>query len=250
MKTQRQDHVFSGTPERLASLRGTCLLRDRYRCVISRKFDAAEAERRFQKYGENNAIDQDGILLADPGQEFDYLEVAHILPHSLTRLDSSGELNSTKAAALAVLNMFDSGVAHLIEGVDIDRPTNALTLTLSNHMSFGDFRIYFEPVGEMPHTYRIGTFRRAVLAKGFPVTRTLFLTEDRSIDPPSARLLAVHRAIAHILHLSAAGDYIDHVLRDVDEVGIRADGSTDLSRLLKLRLGEASGHHKNWPLEA
>ncbi|CAG1973148.1 unnamed protein product [Fusarium graminearum] len=124
--------------------------------------------------------------------------------------------------------MFDNGVAHLIEGVDIDRPTNALTLTLSHH-----------PVGET-HTYRIGTFLPAGLAEDVPVTRTLF-TEDRSIDPPSARLLAVHRAIAHILHLSAAGDYIDHVLRDVDEFGIRADGSTDLSRLLKLRLGDAPG---------
>ncbi|CAG1986080.1 unnamed protein product [Fusarium graminearum] len=135
--------------------------------------------------------------------------------------------------------MFDNGVAHLIEGVDIDRPTNALTLTLSHHVSFGDFRVYFEPVGET-HKYRIGTFLPAGLAEDVPVTRTLF-TEDRSIDPPSARLLAVHRAIAHILHLSAAGDYIDHVLRDVDEFGIRADGSTDLSRLLKLRLGDAPG---------
>ncbi|VTO89508.1 unnamed protein product [Fusarium graminearum] len=99
--------------------------------------------------------------------------------------------------------------------------------------------LYFEPVGET-HTYRIGTFLPAGLAEDVPVTRTLF-TEDRSIDPPSARLLAVHRAIAHILHLSAAGDYIDHVLRDVDEFGIRADGSTDLSRLLKLRLGDAPG---------
>ncbi|KAG8664909.1 uncharacterized protein FPOAC1_012886 [Fusarium poae] len=44
MKTQRQDHVFSGTPERLASLRGACLIRDRYRCVISRKFGRAEAK--------------------------------------------------------------------------------------------------------------------------------------------------------------------------------------------------------------
>lgn len=136
--------------------------------------------------------------------------------------------------------MFDSGVAHLIEGVNIDRPSNAITLTLSHHVSFGDFRVYFEPVGET-HTYRIDTFLPAGLVEDLPVTRTLFLTEDRSIDPPSVRLLAVHRAIAHILHLSAAGDYIDHLLRDVDEFGIRADGSTDLSRLLKLRLGDASG---------
>ncbi|PTD05662.1 hypothetical protein HYE67_000313 [Fusarium culmorum] len=46
-ETQRQDPVFSGTPERLASLRGACLLRDRYRYAISRKFDKNEAIRRF-----------------------------------------------------------------------------------------------------------------------------------------------------------------------------------------------------------
>ncbi|KAF4979686.1 hypothetical protein FZEAL_4145 [Fusarium zealandicum] len=204
-KTQRQGHVFSGTPERLASLRGACLIRDRHRCVISRKFDKAEALKRFQHDG-SKAVDQDGVPLADPEQRFDYLEVAHVLPHSLTQLNSSKELDSSKVAALAILNMFDSGVAHLIEGVDIDR-----------------------------------TFLPPGLAEDVPVTRALFLTEDKSIDPPSPRLLAVHRAIAHILHLSAAGDYIDDILRDVGEFGIRSDGSTDLSRLLKLRLGWAVG---------
>lgn len=92
MKTQRQDHVFSGTPERLASLRGACLIRDRYRCVISRKFDRAEALKRLQQHGGSKAVDQDGVPLADAGQRFDYLEVAHILPHSLTQLNSSKEL--------------------------------------------------------------------------------------------------------------------------------------------------------------
>lgn len=69
-----------------------------------------------------------------------------------------------------------------------------------------------------------------------PVTRKLYLTEDRSIDPPSLRLLAIHRAIAHILRLSAAGEYIDKILTDADEHVIRSDGSTELHRLFKLRL--------------
>lgn len=90
MKTQRQDHAFSEM-ERLACLRGACLLRDRYRCVISPKFDKTEALKHFQKHG-NDTIDQNGMSLVDPGKRFDYLEVAHILPHSLTRLNSSGEL--------------------------------------------------------------------------------------------------------------------------------------------------------------
>ncbi|RTE81772.1 hypothetical protein BHE90_003724 [Fusarium euwallaceae] len=132
--------------------------------------------------------------------------------------------------------MFDSGAAYLIEGVDIDRPGNALTLTQNLHISFGDFQVFFEPNGNEPHTYRIDTFLPPNLEEDVPVTRTLYLTEDRSIDPPSPRLLAIHRAIAHILHLSAAGEYIDKILIDADEHGIHSDGSTELHRLLQFRL--------------
>lgn len=137
--------------------------------------------------------------------------------------------------------MFDHGVGHLIEGVDIDRPRNALTLTQNIHDLFGNFYIYFEPVPEAePHTYRIQSFLRpAFVGGGFPVTRTLFLTDSRTIDPPSPRLLAIHRAVARILHLSAAGGYIDDILRDMEdarEQGAQADGSTDLGRLVHLCL--------------
>lgn len=90
MRTQRQGHIFSGAPERIASLRGACLIRDRYRCVVSRKFDKAEALRRYRQHDEPEPRDQDGAPLK--GQSFAYLEVAHILPHSLIRLSSSGEL--------------------------------------------------------------------------------------------------------------------------------------------------------------
>ncbi|EEU37830.1 uncharacterized protein NECHADRAFT_88291 [Fusarium vanettenii 77-13-4] len=52
--------------------------------------------------------------------------------------------------------------------------------------------------------------------------------------------------VAHILHLSAAGEYIDSLLRDLEEFGIREDGSTRLDHLVKLRLdgwpvGEVNG---------
>jgi hypothetical protein len=41
------------------------------------------------------------------------------------------------------------------------------------------------------------------------------------IDPPSPQLLAVHSAIAQILHLSAAGRYIDNILENLDQKDIR-----------------------------
>ena len=134
--------------------------------------------------------------------------------------------------------MFDNGVAYLIEGTEIDRPRNAITLTQRLHRWFGEFKIFFESVDQGPHTYRIDTFLPPLTTRNyFPITRTLFLTETRNIDPPSPRLLAVHNAIAHILHLSAAGEYIDKILRDWEDCTVQADGSTELDHLVKLRLG-------------
>jgi hypothetical protein len=88
-KTQGGAKQFVGTPERLSTLRGTCLMRDRHRCVISRRFDQQEAVKRLGKNG-NGAKDDDGNSLASE-TGFSKLEVAHILPHSLTKVGPGSE---------------------------------------------------------------------------------------------------------------------------------------------------------------
>lgn len=97
MRTQGQGQAFAGTPERIATLRRACLIRDRYRCVISRRFDQNEALRRLlvQQRGGSLAQDQDGAPLK--GERFEDLEVAHIIPHSLTRVNPSRELVRTNS---------------------------------------------------------------------------------------------------------------------------------------------------------
>lgn len=133
--------------------------------------------------------------------------------------------------------MFDDGVVHLIEGSDIDCPRNAMTLTHDFHQLFGNFEVFFELQSEEQHRYRIDSTRSGILRhRIFPVERTLFLTDTRTIDPPSSRLLAVHSAIAHILHLSAAGRYIEKILEGLDQTEIQADGSTELGHLASLRV--------------
>ncbi len=131
--------------------------------------------------------------------------------------------------------MFDHGVVHLIEGSDIDRPRNALTLTRLFHNELGTFDMFFEPVHGQANTYRIQSFRPLSMPD-LPVVRTLFLTEDKTIEPPSPRLLALHSAIGHILHLSGAGRYIDRILRDAEWKDTQADGSTELGHLVSLGL--------------
>ena len=72
------------------------------------------------------------------------------------------------------------------------------------------------------------------MARPLPLVRTLFT--HPTIDSPSERLLAIHYAIAHILHLSAAGEYIDKVLRDMEEGIVRGDGSTQLGLMVQLAM--------------
>ncbi|KAK3372428.1 hypothetical protein B0H63DRAFT_496921 [Podospora didyma] len=227
-----------GTPERVSALRGACLVRDRHRCVISRRFDFDEALERIETHGDG-ARDDDGVLFSEDTSPMITLEVAHILPHSLTKADPSAQLDPSREAALSILNSFDTGIAYLIEGAEIDRPRNVITLTHFLHQLFSDFRIFFKAVpDQQPHTYHIGTFlpRHLMRDPHLPVTRTLYLADSRATDAPLPRLFAVHYAIAHILHLCAAGDYIDTILRDADEHGVRADGSTELGRLVRLGL--------------
>ena len=242
---QQRIQDFVGTPERLSALRGSCLIRDHHRCVITHTFDIGEALERLRR---PPATDDDGnpLDMSNNGG----LEVAHILPHALTK-EENGELvwstslfswgytnsqkNETRKAAIAILNMFDSGVMHMIEGINMHRPYNAITLSLEMHQRFGQFHVFFERVADAdapPHTYRINSF--LPFSNQFPVTRTL--STHPSIDPPSERLLALHSAIGHILHLSGAGDYIQAILRDMEDGIVREDGSTQLGDLLSIAL--------------
>ncbi|GFF55641.1 hypothetical protein IFM58399_10123 [Aspergillus lentulus] len=121
-------------------------------------------------------------------------------------------------------HMFGPGITHLIDGPNIDSPSNALTLTVDNHLLFGEFQIYFEPTGR-PHEYRIHSAESGVLSDPyFPVTRTLTRSPNDTINMPSPRLLGVHRAISLMLKLSGAGDYIEQILRDLEQITVEADG--------------------------
>lgn len=68
-------------------------------------------------------------------------------------------------------------------------------------------------------------------------TDTRISSPHRTVDPPSPRLLDVHRAFALIMELSGAGEYIEKFIRDMEELDVREDGSTHLGYLAGLRLG-------------
>ncbi|EEP81061.1 predicted protein [Uncinocarpus reesii 1704] len=232
MQSIQSSHEIISMSEQGSYLQDLCLVRDQYRCVISRIFDASQEVKRTDQHG-LDAQDDVGNLLRDENR-FEELKVAHIFPHSLTQMNVNLQLGNSRQTTIGILNMFDCDVVHLI-----DSPHNAISLTPTFHKLFGNFDIYFDAVAGEEHTYCIDGFLNPISAarRGLPVTRKLLLSEEHMINAPSPRLLALHRAIAHILHLSGAGEYINKILQEFEETGAQKDGSTDLGRILTLRLG-------------
>ena len=133
--------------------------------------------------------------------------------------------------------MFDPGVIYDIEGINIDKPFNALSLSIDLHKEFRDLRIYFEADTYIRDRYTIKTTRLGLrVGPQLPVTWDLFIASGRNIDPPSRRLLAIHRACCLIIDLSGAGEYIYKVLQDMEDSNVQSDGTTELGSIISLRL--------------
>jgi hypothetical protein len=66
---------------------------------------------------------------------------------------------------------------------------------------------------------------------------TLTSHDAASLFPPDPRLLAVHAAIANILHVTGRGELVDRIAQDYKENSMLArDGRTDLARLFSVSL--------------
>lgn len=115
---------------------------------------------------------------------------------------------------------------------------NALTLSLGLRKAFGDFEIYFDPEAGFPNRYTIKALEPRIRRQcPLPVTRDLLTATDRNIDFPLPRLLTIHKACCIIMRASGAGEYINRVLDDMEDLGVlRSDGTTDAGTMVSLRL--------------
>ncbi|KAJ5483131.1 hypothetical protein N7530_002377 [Penicillium desertorum] len=69
----------TGTRRRVSVLRQKCLIRDCHRCEVSQIFDRAAARMRGEEDAESCADDDGNMLKDEPTDQFQYLEVAHII---------------------------------------------------------------------------------------------------------------------------------------------------------------------------
>ncbi|KAL7650002.1 hypothetical protein ACMYSQ_011815 [Aspergillus niger] len=232
-----------GIPQHIPDLRQACLTRDRHRCVVTRKFDIWEAEKRCKVLDGDDVKDDDGNPLLQEAKDMTYLEVAYIIPHSFMSHSDIHIAGESKLATHKILMMFDPNTTSLINRTNINQQLlNTLTLTHDLHQAFRAFEITFEQVQDHPHTYTINYIdpNRMFRIHRLPITRTLYATPNGSIEPPSPQLLKVHHSIGRILHFSAAGKYIDKFIQDMEEMeeggGICSNGSTRVDDYVRYKL--------------
>lgn len=125
--TTRSRAIHAPSPNRLSSLRHDLLKRDDACCVVTGYMDTSVYRR--------------GPV---PGVVTAKVEAAHIIPHALNAGD--GELEEGKRFVWQVLNMFDPGVSHTLEGAQIDGTRNALLLQADLHHMWGQLLWWLEEV--------------------------------------------------------------------------------------------------------
>ncbi|KAI9765469.1 MAG: hypothetical protein M1839_005500 [Geoglossum umbratile] len=216
------------TLDRISNLRATCLARDGYRCMVSGLFDGTTA------FNRNLNVDDSGMPLNDDTVAL--TEVAHIIPHALGETThENSPLDTQKTTFWDVMKLFHPYAERLLDGVEIDKPFNAMTLVVELHHSFGQLRWYLEEEPET-HTYifKKSPGRTAFIPSVFQPQndrkRVQFVGRNQT-DLPSPDLLALHRACAIILGLSGAGEYIDKILRDEETIRLGGCEELELGKL-------------------
>ncbi len=174
---------------------------------------------------------------------------------------------------MRVLEMLAPHAVTLLGPGELDRPRNALSMVPRFHSRFGALRFVFEPASElMPgasgsgsgsscvgvaagsavssggtgvsdvgasdrddHAYFVVALDPAIAAF-MPTSRILLNGHHQTVEAPSLLLLQIHRATAKILRASAAGEYIERLLRERDYGMVKADGSTSLGALVAMGL--------------
>ncbi|KIO15597.1 hypothetical protein M407DRAFT_237050 [Tulasnella calospora MUT 4182] len=215
------------------------LKRDNYRCVVTGSYDGATFQKRRKT---------DPTFKVDSTQ---FTQAAHIFPDSLNQNltwsdDLPGKKAEYSATAWAVVQRFGkvSVITESLNGPDIHRVENVLTMCLSAHELFDKLELWFEATN-VPNTYNMcsndeGNFELV----NPPVLRQVTLSSTSDLIPlPNSHYLRIHAACAKVAHLSGAAEYLETILDEWEERPVLASdgGSADMLSFLLARIPRSNG---------
>ncbi|KAF8327705.1 uncharacterized protein EI90DRAFT_3066603 [Cantharellus anzutake] len=200
--------------------------RDGGRCVATGKYDLLTAQ------SDASSLE----FKIPPDAPCCMTEAALIFPSSINRNIAGGNEGAAKndwaASVWAVMEHFGNvRVLDELNGDNIHRLENVLTLSHDIHSAFDQLKFWFEATNANANEYRLRTlWSRLMVDKDTIVTLT---TPDPQCLPlPSPKYLALHAACCKVAHLSGAAEHIDRCFRDLDGMRVLAEDGSNVDVLM------------------
>ncbi|KAH9910957.1 uncharacterized protein B0H18DRAFT_842565, partial [Fomitopsis serialis] len=189
-------------PQDHTTAKQKAFIRDGYRCMLTGAFDMFSVERKPHILPANAPIT--------------ITHAAHIFSGSAnvgtSGTDQDGANHKYAAPVWAVFG--NTRVLDELHGANVHRLENVMTLRLNEHSFFDRLKLWLEST----------MYRREI-----PPTMTFTTPDPEKLPLPSPDYLRLHAAAARVAHLSGAGEYIDKLLRDMEETRVLSnDGSSAL----------------------
>jgi len=200
-------------PKHYTDAKKQALLRDGYRCVVTGTYDS-----NVDLVQDLNVTEEE--KRAAGGEVF--TECAHIVPDSTYfNVANPSDKKEYSASVLAVLKRFGYDVG-AINGEKVHSLYNVMTMEHNAHDLFDRLNLWFEETAT-PNYYRVRTTKLLLPVR----ENVMFTTPDPLKLPlPSPDLLALHAACAQVAHLSGAGEYVDRILKDMEDICVLAHDGT------------------------
>ncbi|KAK9372527.1 uncharacterized protein V1513DRAFT_451970 [Lipomyces chichibuensis] len=142
-----------------------------------------------------------------PNQDYDHLEVAHIIPFSA----------SSSSSFRTILSRFASqDICDLLTGQSINDPFNALLLDAKSHKFFDSFQFGLECQNGRYVLRKLGTKLPNEVHRHDDGDEIVFGRQSQHALP-SPLLCNLHLAVGRVLHASGAAEAIDKILQDEDQ---------------------------------
>lgn len=119
-------------------------------------------------------------------------------------------------AIRSIIEMFDPSIKEILSPTSLRSPANMLTLDRAQHELFASLMIYFERTSS-PFEYRLWSPLEDHVGRRGQNYTTVKLTSNEGIEPPSERLLDIHRIMARILAASGAREYVNLMVERWEE---------------------------------
>ncbi|KAK0217686.1 hypothetical protein EDD85DRAFT_1029431 [Armillaria nabsnona] len=195
------------------------LVRDNYRCILSGKVDT-----------DSRVL---GLATRAAGECVDGTQLGHIFSQSMTEhiaglTDAAQRKLKWAVTASAVVERFaEISVPKELNQNNIHRAENTFTISAGLHMAFEGLMVSLHPIepddGNL-NMYKIQTYPSYLKVDyGLPDQVTLTDATGGKIPLPNRRYFQLHDACAKIFHLSGAGDVMEQVFRDIQNVNVLAE---------------------------